>query len=210
MAKTDMTEARKHLERAIELDSNLFAAYELLAKAYYSDNKIDDAVAQYEMILEKDSKSLGGYVALGAFHDQKGEKTKAKQYYRQALDIKNDFGPAANNLACNLVEQGGNIDEALAFAQIAKENMPENAAVMDTLGYIYYFKGSHLNAVAELSDSVKLAPNDPIINYHIGLAYHKTNNVDMAKEYLEKASQLNQNFQGADEARKILKEIESK
>jgi tetratricopeptide (TPR) repeat protein len=210
MAKKDMMEAHKHFERAIELDSNLFAAYELLAKAYYSDNKIDDAIVQYEMILEKDPKSLGGYVALGALHDQKGEKTKAEQYYRQALDIKKDFGPAANNLAWNLVEQGGNIDEALAFAQIAKENMPENAAVMDTLGYIYYLKRSYLNAVAELSDSVKLAPNDPIINYHMGLAYHKANNVDMAKEYLEKALQLNQSFQSADEARKILKEIEPK
>ncbi len=210
MAKMDMTEARKHFERAIELDSNLFAAYELLAKAYYSDNKIDDAIVQYEMILEKDPKSLGGYVALGALHDQKGEKGKAEQYYRQALDIKNDFGPAANNLAWNLAETGSNIDEALKYAHVAKENMPENAAVMDTLGYIYYLKRSYLSAVAELSDSVSLEPDNPDMNFHLGLAYYRTDRMDAAKEHLEKALQLSQTFQGADEARKILKEIDSK
>jgi tetratricopeptide (TPR) repeat protein len=210
IAKTDTTEARKHFERAIELDSNLLAAYELIAKAYYSDNKIDDAIVQYEMILKKDPKSLMGYMALGILYDQKGEKGKAEQYYRQALDIKKDFGPAANNLAWNLAEMGSNIDEALKFAQIAEQSMPENAAVMDTLGYIYYLKGSYLSAVAELSDSVNLEPDNPDMNFHLGLAYYKIDRTDAAKEHLKKALQLSQSFQGTDEARKILKEIESK
>jgi tetratricopeptide (TPR) repeat protein len=108
-----------------------------------------------------------------------------------------------------LVERGGNIDEALGFAQVAKENMPKNPAVMDTLGWIYYLKGSYLNAIAELQDSVELVPDNAAINYHLGLAYYKNNQPDGATEYLEKALELEPNFKGAEEARRILNEIKS-
>ena len=39
---------------------------------------------------------------------------------------------------------------------------------MDTLGWIYYLKGSYLNAISELQDSVELVPDNPIVNYHLG------------------------------------------
>jgi len=72
---------------------------------------------------------------------------------------------------------------------------------------VYYHKGSYLNAIAELQDSVELAPDNPVINYHLGLAYHKNKQPDEAKEFLEKALEINPNFKGAEEARNILKEI---
>jgi tetratricopeptide (TPR) repeat protein len=124
------------------------------------------------------------------------------------LEIKKDFGPAANNLAWNLLERGGNIDEALGFAQIAKEQMPKSAAVMDTLGWAYYLKGSYLNAIAELEDALQLDPDNPVINYHSGLAHFKNNQAVAAKGFLEKALKLEKNFKGSEDARRVLKEIE--
>jgi Tfp pilus assembly protein PilF len=82
--------------------------------------------------------------------------------------------------------------------------MPKSAAVMDTLGWIYYLKGSYLNAISELQDSVGLEPDNPVINYHLGLAYYKNNQPDAAKEFLEKALKIDPNFKGADDARRIL------
>ena len=107
-----------------------------------------------------------------------------------------------------MAEKGGNIDEALSYAQIAKERMPQSAVVMDTLGWIFYLKGSYLNAIAELRDSVELAPDNATIHYHLGLAYHKNNQQDEAKESLEKALEIAPNFKGAEDARKILEAIE--
>jgi len=86
--------------------------------------------------------------------------------------------------------------------------MPTSAAVMDTLGWVYYLKGSYLNAIAELGDSLERDPENPVINYHLGLAYYKNKQTDAAKEYLEKALKIDKNFKGAEEARRILKEIE--
>ena len=56
------------------------------------------------------------------------------------LEIRKDFAPAANNVAWVLAEHGGNIDEALNWAQVAKEKMPQDPSIMDTLGWIYYKK----------------------------------------------------------------------
>jgi tetratricopeptide (TPR) repeat protein len=87
--------------------------------------------------------------------------------------------------------------------------MPSNPAVMDTLGWIYYLKGSYLNAITEFQDSLARDPDNPIINYHMGLAYYKNEQPDKAREYLQKALALEENFDGAEEARTILKELKS-
>ena len=95
------------------------------------------------------------------------------------------------------------------YAQIAKEKMPKNAAVMDTLGWIYYLKGSYLNAIAELQDSVELASDNALINYHLGMAYYKNNQANDARVSLQKALELDPNFDGADQARRILKQLKA-
>ncbi len=180
-----------------------------LAKIYIIEKKLDQAITQYEAILSKNPKYLAAYMALGTIYDQQDDGEKAETYYRKALEIKSDFAPAANNLAWNLTERGGNIDEALGFAQVVKEQMPDNGAVMDTLGWIYYLKGSYLNAIAEFEDSLTQNPDNPVINLHLGLAYYKNKQPRKAKGFLEKALNISQNFKGAEEARNILKEIKA-
>jgi tetratricopeptide (TPR) repeat protein len=207
LEKKDAEKARHHFEKAILTDANVLAVYVALAKLYIQEENIEGAISQYKAILEKNPYSLAGYMGLGTIYDQQGNGKKAEENYRKALAIKSDFAPAANNLAWNLLEREGNIDEALGFAQIAKEQMPKNPSVMDTLGWVYYRKGSYLNAIAEFQDSLALKPENPIINYHLGMAYFKNNQHDAARESLEKALNIDQNFKGSEEARRVLKEI---
>jgi tetratricopeptide (TPR) repeat protein len=207
LAKKDSKAAQARFKKAIETEPNNPAAYVALAGIYAGEKRFDEAIKEYEAVIAKNPKYLAGYMAVGTIYDLKGEGQKAESYYRKALDIKRDFGPAANNLAWNLAERGANIDEALSFAQIAKEQLPTSPAVMDTLGYIYYLKGSYLNAIAEFQDSLSRDPANPVINHHMALAQYKTNDKAKAKEYFEKALQLDANFKGAGEARRLLKEI---
>jgi tetratricopeptide (TPR) repeat protein len=206
-AKGDTEKALQSFEKAVETDPNLLAPYVALAKTYGRLGRFDEAISQYELLLAKSPDYLAGYMALGTIYDQQGDAEKAETYYRKALEINEEFAPAANNLAWNLAEKGGNIDEALGYAQIAKERMPRSATVMDTLGWIYYLKGSYLNAIAELRDSVELDSDNPIFHFHLGLAYHKNNQLDEARESLESALKITPDFKGAEDARKILKEI---
>jgi tetratricopeptide (TPR) repeat protein len=207
LAKNDIKAAQDRFKKAIEIEPNNPAAYVALAQIYAKEKRFDEAITEYEGVIAKNPKYLAGYMAVGTIYDLKGDAKKAETYYRKALEIKKDFGPAANNLAWNLAQRGGNIDEALTFAQIAKEQLPNIPAVMDTLGYVYYLKGSYLNAIAEYQDSLAKDPGNPVVNYHMGLAQYKNADKAKAKDYFEKALQLDPNFTGADDARRLLKEI---
>lgn len=207
LAKKDTKAAQERFKKAIDTEPNNPAAYLALAEIYAREKRFDEAIKEYEAVIAKNPKYLAGYMAVGTIYDQKGDGKKAETYYRKALDIKKDFGPAANNLAWSLAERGGNIDEALTFAQIAKEQLPNSSAVMDTLGYIYYLKGTYLNAIAELQDSLARDPGNAVVNHHMGLAQYKNNDKGKAKDFFEKALQLDPDFKGADEARRLLKEI---
>jgi tetratricopeptide (TPR) repeat protein len=207
LAKQDTLSAEASFRKAIQTNPNLAAPYLALAQIYVREKRFDQAIAEYESILEKNPKYLAGYVSIGSIYDLKGERETAETYYRKALEIKRDFGPAANNLAWNLAERGRNIDEALTYAQTAKAQMPDSAAVMDTLGWIYYLKGSYLNAIAEFQDSLARDPSNANINYHMGMAQYKNNDKIKAREFLQKALQLDPDFKGASEARKVLDEI---
>jgi tetratricopeptide (TPR) repeat protein len=209
LAKQDTVSAETRFREAIETDPDLASPYLALAQIYAREKRFDQAISEYESILEKDPNYLAGYVAIGSIYDLQGEGEKAEAYYRKALGIKRDFGPAANNLAWNLAERGGNIDDALTYAQIAKAQMPDSAAVMDTLGRIYYLKGSYLSAIAELQDSLSREPDNAVINYHMGMAQFKNNDKIKAKEFLQKALEIDPDFKGASEARKVLDEIKN-
>jgi tetratricopeptide (TPR) repeat protein len=207
LEKKEPMEAEVRLKSAIDRNPAMVGVYPLLAALYEVQGKVDEARAQYETLLEQNPKALSAYMALGALAEQEGRDDQAENYYRKALEIREDFVPAANNLAWHILKTGGNIDEALKFAQIAKENAPKSAGVMDTLGWVYYHKGRFPSAISELEDALELAPENPVIRFHVGMAYRSNRQFDQAQEHLEKALELDPAFDGADEARAVLEEL---
>jgi Tfp pilus assembly protein PilF len=58
-----------------------------------------------------------------------------------------------------------------------------------------------------LTGVVEKAPDVPVFNYHLGMAYLKQGNKQAAKEYLSKAVGEKYTYTGIDEARKALAEL---
>ena len=114
---------------------------------------------------------------------------------------------AANKLASSLLENGGNADVALSYAQMARSGMPDSPISADTLAWAYYHKGTYGLAVDLLEDAVKRMPQNATFHYHLGLTYQKTNNRTRAKEHLERALQINPKYPQAAEIRKALSEL---
>ena len=142
---------------------------------------------------------------LAALYDTQKNQAMAETHYRQALNVKADFAPAANNLAYILAEREENLDEALNFARIAKEKLPQDPAVMDTIGWVYYKKGLYDSAIAEFSESAEKLPHNPMIHYHLGLALHKKQEDQKARNAFEKALALDPQFEKTKEIKEILK-----
>ena len=143
-------------------------------------------------------------MALGYIYYKQGDKKKAEKFYRRALTINSDHGQAANNLAFLLSERDDKLREAYLLAQMAEKQMPRNAGVKDTLGWLYYRVRDYPQAITKLRASLSIDPDDALANYHIGLAYYQNKQFKKAREHLEMALKLDPLFEGAKDARKLL------
>ena len=197
----------QHLRRAIEIQPDLSSAYFLIGQAYLAQNKVDQSIEEYQKVVKNNPRDPRALTILGSMYDHKEEYARANDLYEQALKSNGNFAPAANNLAWNYAEHGGNLDLALPLAQKARERNPDSPQILDTLGWIYYKKGLYDNAVALLKESSeKLENREPTVLYHLGMAYHRTGRKVEARDALNKALALNKNFPGTNEARKTLSE----
>jgi len=204
LAKRDLKGARHHFEKAVDYNPDILSPHVALAKIYTREKKRSKAILEYETILEMNPEYLPASMALGVIHDRMGEKDKAEEYYRKVLRIKSGHALAANNLAFILAQDDTRIGEAFDLALLAKEKMPNNENVMDTLGWIYYLKGSYGHATSELQKSLALNPDNALANYHLGLVYYEKKEFKKAKKLVKKALTLDQDFVGADDARNML------
>ena len=145
-----------------------------------------------------------GQILLGVLFEAQNRPEDAKKSYEETLAISDTAPVAANNLAYIYAQQGVNLDIALQLATSAKQRMPENGHVDDTIGWIYYKKNLPALALAPLQESLKRNPNEPVILYHLGLTYAALRNTAPARSALQRALQLQPDFPGNDLARRTL------
>ena len=113
---------------------------------------------------------------------------------------------AANNLAYIYAKQGVNLDTALQLAQAAKQRMPNDPSVDDTIGWEYYKKDLPALAVRPLEDAARRRPDSAEVLYHLGMTYAKLGEKAKARETLERALKLDPNI-GGDETRRALASV---
>jgi predicted Zn-dependent protease len=116
---------------------------------------------------------------------------------------------AANNLAVLLADRKGDpksLARALALTKDFERTAP-NPLFLDTLGWVYVKLGQANDAIRLLKPVVEKAPDEPEVNYHLGMAYHRAGDMGQAKIYLAKALDSGRPFSGVDETRATLAQI---
>jgi tetratricopeptide (TPR) repeat protein len=204
----DLAEAE--LRKSLELDPSNSGIYVALGTFYARHGKLDKALQEYRAAVEKQPDFLQARMLLGVVYDTRKEYAKAREQYEAILRIDPRFGPAANNLAWIEAEHGGRLDRAAELAQIAAEQMPQDPSVADTLGWIFYKIKLYSRAVTSLEEAREKLGDNPVVRYHLGLAYSKNGQPEQAAAELRQALHLSDTFEGADEARKALAELGSR
>jgi len=209
--KKDLPGAEAALHKAIELDKNNTDALEKLGKVQVQAGATDQALALYQQSIKDNPRETRFYILAGELYESKQNWDQAKTMYQQALSIEPDQPLASNNLASLMLEQGGNVDVALAMAETARRGMPDSPDAADTLGWAYYQKGIYQSAISQFQEALRLsekagAPDDAVVHYHLGLAYQKANQTALARQQLEKALKLSPNNP---DAKKALSELRS-
>jgi tetratricopeptide (TPR) repeat protein len=205
--KKDFAGAEAAFQKAISLDANNNDAVLKLGEVYVAQGGNDKAIAFYEQATKQHPRDLGTLILLGELYESKKDWTNARATYQKVLDIQSDNPIASNNLAYVMLQQGGNVDVALAMAQTARRAMPDNANAADTLGWAYYKKGAYGSAIDLFKEAVQRSPNDPSFHYHLGLAYQQAGKPALAREHLETVLKMNPNFSEADDVKRVLAEL---
>ena len=198
----------KSLKKTVETDPHSLAAYAMLGQMYYKQGRLDLARKELEKFVVAEPASVAANTMLGTILDLEGKRDAAKARYNKALQVDPRAAVAANNLAwMGATTDGANLDVALQLAQTAKAQLPSQHEVDHTLGMIYYKKGMSTRAIEAFENSTLKSPNNPTYAYHLGLAYQKNGDAVQARRELERALKLKPNFEGADDAKKILESI---
>lgn len=204
MASGKPAEAEAAFLKSIELAPEFTAPYYQLGVIYASQKKFPEAEKRLAKVIEQNDKNVGAHTLLGMVLNSQGKLDAANKEYRKVLTLSPKHPLAANNLASNIADGGGNMDEALKFAQIAREAVPEDPTVGDTLGWVYYKKGLIETAYPLISDAAGKLKTNASIRYHLGMVLAKKGKNKEAAAELKAALSLDPKFPGADDAKKTL------
>lgn len=151
-----------------------------------------DTAAQIETYRQgiehmRDEKSaLSLYFALGAAYEQDDQVDSAVAAFEEILDHDPENHQAMNYLGYTLADRNIRLDYARDLIAKANELKPNNAAYMDSYGWVYYRLGDYKKALDYLEEAAKL-DNDPVIFDHLGDAYLAVGKPEEAKVWWQKA-----------------------
>ena len=184
-------DAEEMYKKSIELDPSDLTGYERLARFYSSTGVSTETVKTWEKALEIHPDQANVHHFLGVLYELGGQRELAQKRYEDAIRLDPRLNEAKNNLAYLFAETGQNLDRALDLAQEAKTQLPENASVSDTLGWVMHKRGMHSAAISYLKEAeAGTDPNDAsigIIRYHLALAYEANGEAGAARDALSRA-----------------------
>lgn len=117
----------------------------------------------------------------------------AKRSYERALRLDPANHNAMNNYAYNLSLQGEDLDRALELAEEAVSYQPENAAYLDTIGWVYFKRGEYEQAREFIQRSVDTGDSGPEVYEHLGDVYEALGNLEEAVRWWNKALENDSN-----------------
>jgi tetratricopeptide (TPR) repeat protein len=204
----DFSRAESELQKAIELNSNFVPAYETLVSLYISENKLPDAITQLKTQMDKNPKDPRPFLMTALLYEQMKEFTGARDAYLTALSLSPNSVLGLNNLAYLYSEQFNQLDKAYDVAQKARNLEPSNGRVADTLGWILYKRGDYQQALKLAQESAAKFPDNPVIQFHLGMISYMMGQLDSARSALEKAAHSRADFSEKAEAERRLATLE--
>jgi tetratricopeptide (TPR) repeat protein len=174
--------------------------YVLLGETYRLKGDVNSARQAFDKAVALRPNDPIPHLRLALLLDQLGERAVARPIYEQVLKIEPDNAVALNNVAYMMAEGGEDLDLALNDARRAKQKLPDNPDVADTLGWILIKKNLSDEAIRVYNDLVAKQPNRSTFRYHLGMALYQKGDRVQAKKELQTALQ---NHPSKDEEAKI-------
>lgn len=208
MVNNNADSAETLLNETLILDAKIEEPYLLLSQIYQS--KRDQAAFKAILIEGKANvkASLKIPLKLASMYEVEKSYNEAIAVYRDIYEQYPDNLLITNNLASMLSDHGDGKDD-LQLAKTLAEKLKESdqAAFLDTVGWIHYKLADYDSAIQYLSQVVEKMPEVNVFNYHLGMAYKMSDDKAKARTYLEKSLAGDKPFSQQASAEAALKEL---
>jgi tetratricopeptide (TPR) repeat protein len=209
-------EAEADLKKAIELRPEDADPYASLAQLYRQTGRLQEAVDAFVKAAEADPTNANAHVVLGTLYEQAGQFDKAIEEYEAAIRLDSRQAIARNNLAWLLAQTSddeASLDRALGLAQVARELMPTDPSVADTLGWVMLKREAPTAAISLFREAIEGyrpgAPERGVVRYHLAKAYEQNGEPEKAIEELERALVEVPSFPDRSKAEDLLAELKA-
>ena len=115
--------------------------------------------------------------------EELGRRDDAIELFRTILKQWPDHYPSMNYLGYMWAETGINLDEALNHLETVLQNVPENGAYLDSMGWILFQKGQYGKALPYFQRAFRTIPHDAVVIEHMADTLKKLGRLDEAMFY---------------------------
>jgi tetratricopeptide (TPR) repeat protein len=183
-------EAKKALQRSIELNPRHFRAY--LGLAYSADEDLD-VEPLYIKVVELAPNFLEGRTALGSYYAALDEFDKAAEQYSAALAVRPNYDPAHFVFGLLMLEADRSDEAEQHFIKVVELN-PTSFEAYTYLGNISFGRPDLDKAKNKYDQALAIRPNYPEAAYGLGHVYRRQNQTDLALEQFDKVIRLRPGF----------------
>jgi len=218
------------LSQALEMDGKTKEALATIAEAkktvpdhpllyfqeawiHYHSKNWEKAIELFEGVIKKFPKEQrivrSSQLSLSNIHVQRGDMKKGEAVLEQVFASNPDDIQVNNDLGYLYADQGKKLEQAEKMIRKALKAEPENAAYLDSMGWVLYRLEKFAEAAKYLEQATQLeSGSDTTIWDHLGDCYQSMKQSEKAKTAWKKALELGEESSSPD--KKLLEKIKQK
>lgn len=192
--KKKFSEAAKHLEKAIEniedpeRKKHIVSSY---VQILFELKQYKDAETHINAAIKASPEEPEYFFLLGRSKEEQKDYPAFEKNMLKCLDLNPNHLQALNYLGYSYAERGVKLDASEQYLKRAIEIEPDNAYVLDSLGWLYFQKNNYEKAEKFLKKALAIKPDEAIIWEHLGDVYLKQDKKVKAKNAYQKALSAN-------------------
>jgi tetratricopeptide (TPR) repeat protein len=190
--REDFSRAREQFQIVTQLADTVYESWLDLGVAYRRLGQPEQEIQTYLTGLDhmRDEPSrLRLMFALGAAYERQGRIDESISTFEEIIARDPDYAQALNYLGYMLADRGMRLEYAHDLIERAVHLAPDNAAFLDSYGWVFYRLGEYEEALVHLKKAVEL-DDDPVIFDHLGDVYQAVGDLEQARAWWRKALQM--------------------